>query len=133
VANAIANMVAALKASIGVTTIVGTKVYPNFVPQAQEFPYIVYTASIAPCNSASGPTGDKQLIVHLEMVSKGTPSGYAQCRAMQAAVEIALTGISDGSKWQPQEANDEPGSLLHGQDVLEFQRISQDYTVWYTA
>jgi hypothetical protein len=136
-ADPLTRLVARLKATTAVTALVGSKISPVFSAQETDWPYIVYQlTSDTPLNCSDGTTGTKSARIQVDLVAKGTPGGYAQVRALAAAVEAVVNGWKDdtGAIWHLDEGTrDNPGALLHGQDVIEFHRATQDYLVWYSA
>jgi hypothetical protein len=133
-ADFLTRMVVRLKSQKDVTDIVQQKIFPVYTAQETDWPYIVYSLTDdIPVNTAGGTTETSAARIKIDMVAKGTPGGYGQLRTLAAAVTAALSGWVDdtSSVWHLESTTDEPGGLLHGQDVLEFHRVSQDYTLWH--
>lgn len=122
-------MVTQLKATAGVTAIVGAKVYPMLAPQSVDLPYIVYEKTLdAPVNNANGTgsTSQKRYAIYCYATT------YAGAQALGAAVQSALSGWVDsaGCVWHLESMMDDAGEVAAGQDVPEFYAVNQEYSVW---
>lgn len=122
-------MVAKLKATAGVTALVGTRVHPLFAP-TNTLPAIVYEVlSDVPENYSSGATTTKNMRIEVGCYA----STYAGAHALADAVEAALSGWTDGSGdvWHLESAVDDAGEIQAGANVLTFYAVIQQYQVWY--
>ena len=122
-------MVAQLKATAGVTAIVGAKVYPMIAPQSAALPYIIYEKPLdVPVNTATGAdaTSQKRFAVSCFAAT------YSGAHALGAAVAAALSGWVDsaGCVWHQESCTDDMGEVMSGQDVPEYYAVNQEYTVW---
>jgi hypothetical protein len=122
-------LVARLKATAGVTAIVGTKIYPMLAPQSATIPYIVYEKTLdSPVNDANGTgsTSQKRYTVACFAAT------YDGAQTLGAAVQAALSGWKDSSNciWHLDTSSDEVGEVMSGRDVPEYYASIQEYNVW---
>jgi len=123
-------LVAKLKGTSAIATLIGTRVYPMIRPQSAALPCIVYEISTdRPSNHATGTSGTSEMTIALDCVA----STYAGAKALGDAVATAISGWNDGSScvWHLESQSDEMGPLAAGQEVPDFYVVSQDYTVWH--
>jgi hypothetical protein len=123
-------LVAKLKATSGVTTLVSTRITPGYRKQGTALPAIVYQVySDRPVNHAGGTTDTSEMRLSVYCMA----ATYAGSKALAAAVKAAISGWTDssGSVWHLESQSDDIGDPMSGQDVPEYYAINQEYTVWY--
>lgn len=133
-------LTARLLAINAVTAIVGTRIYPEKLPQTVSRSSIVYRRVMTRrTNSAGGATKTGRAMLQLELEC----SSYTEAKSLAAAVRgdpeagggpSGLSGWvdSDGCIWHLVNERDEPGAIRPGQDEFEDWGITMDFVVWYS-
>lgn len=123
-------LVAKLKATSGVTSLVSTRIYPMLRPAGSILPAIAYqVTSNNHVNSAGGTTTTREMRITVDCIA-GT---YAGAWALADAVRTALSGWVDSSScvWHLDDESDGAEVLGPGQEENTSYTVTQDYLVWY--
>lgn len=86
---------AKLSANAGVTALVGTRIYPVFVPQNAAYPCIVYMTENKPLDPSKTSTGTHdvaKVTLHLWQEAREGQDAYDVLDSIDAAVRTALDG-----------------------------------------
>ena len=128
-------LVARLKATAGVTALIGTgdaaRVRPQRLRQGEGLPAITYlVASDSLENHSTGATTTREKRIQVNCLA----ASYDGAIALAAAVEAALSGWNDadGDIWHLDVQIDDVEETIAGQDEPECYRRIQDYIVWTT-
>ncbi len=126
----IASIRALLLADGPTYSLVGTRVYPNELPQNVEMPAIVIVVvSGVPETSFTGHTsttlkaGRLQIDCYARAI--GSTGAYARARALAGCVEEVVGNLSEPDL----SANLESDRDLYD-NVTQFHRVSMDFTIW---
>lgn len=115
------------------SAMVSSRIYGGYAPQNALPPYIVVgRVSGGPLNTLSGPNslGDFQARIQVDAIA----ADYGQAKAIADAVRAALSGWSDAGArvtsclLDNEQDDTEPPD--DGSEVV-WQRVIQDYIVWY--
>lgn len=123
-------LVAKLKATSAVTTLVSTRIWPGYRKEGTALPAIVYQmVGDNPVNYAGGTTDTAEMRLAVYCLA----STYAGAKTLGDAVKTALSGWTDdsGCIWHLDNQRDDIGDAMAGQDVPEYYAINQDYMVWH--
>jgi hypothetical protein len=119
--------------SAGVTALIGSRVFPNLVPQRTAFPAVVYTQISSERTSVMGTdTGTVRSTWQVDSYA----TTYTGARQLASEVRKALQ-----RKLGPVQVSGYPAKLLQGlfveadtdffEDENQLHRVSTDYTIWY--
>lgn len=89
-------IVAVLAADAGVSAIVGTRIYPVFVPQGATFPCVLYMVKNEPLDQTKGHPGyhDTALVTfHLWAEYNERQAAYSKLEDLDAAIRAALDNV----------------------------------------
>ena len=104
----------------GLSTFIGTRIYPMKMPQPPTYPSIVYTRiNTRAENSIGGYTSLQQVYIQIDIYS----TGYAQSKSISTALHVAM-GSATGYK----ALLDDDREFY--EDELGVYRVSQDYSIW---
>lgn len=110
-------------ANSAVTTLVGTKVYPQKAPQGTVVPYIILTVvTEVPQNSFSGEASTRLLIARVQIDSYG--KSYAEAHQVADAVDEVVANLSFPEISAFRETSDD----LYEEET-QLHRVSADYMV----
>jgi hypothetical protein len=121
-----------LEAHALVSPLVGSRVYPEVLPQRPTYPAIVYQrVTTARVRSFDGPSGLARPRIQLDCYG----STYAQAKAVAAAVRLALDHKTfDAGLVHVQGAfleDERDVRESEGRDVDDERRVSMDFFVWH--
>ena len=116
----------ALSADGTVSGLVGTRIYPNVMPEGSDLPAVVYSViSDVPENSFTGAYADRLRGARVQVDCYARPStaggAYRQAETLAEAVDACLT--SQLTCWR------EVSRDLYD-DVTQYHRVSIDFAVW---
>lgn len=104
----------------GLSTYIGTRLYPLKMPQPPTYPSIVYSRIITnPENSIGGYVNLQQVYMQFDIYS----TSYAQVKNISTALHTAMGSASGYSALLDDDRDDY-------EDELGVYRISQDYSIW---
>lgn len=121
---------ALLIADLGVTALVGTRIYPNELPQGVGLPAVVYTiVSDVSENSFTGDTSETGSFTHFQIDcyarAIGSVGAYSRAHSVKAAVKSVLGNLSDPAM---------SGTFDNARDlydnVTQYHRVQMDFTIW---
>ena len=120
-----------LVADATLSGLVGTRIYPNEMPEGVTLPAVVYQViSDVPENSFTGQTSTDIKTARLQVDSYaraiGTVGAYAQAHAVAAAIENVIGNLSSADL--SANVNDAGRDLYD--NVTQYHRVQQDFIVW---
>lgn len=122
-------LVAKLLAMAGVTSLVGTRIYPLVEPQDASLPAIVYQRISGPRDHVmEGASGLAMARMQLTMLA----STYSGAKALAEAVRAALDGVGHAT-WGtvPVERSFLENDSDAWADRFEAPVVRHDYSIWY--
>lgn len=116
-----ASIFTALSGASGVSTIVGSRVYPLVIPQGAALPAVTYTRISGPLEmSLSGGAGLESVRVQIDAWS----TTYASAKSLAAAIRAAMLAAT---AFKVASVSDR--DLF--EDETSVFRVSADFTVWH--
>lgn len=90
-----------LRASVALTALVGTRIYPEFAEQGATYPLVVYSLISSPDRNAIG--ADRRMFTEPLFLVKGIASGtsWVTVSAIADAIDEALTGANNNDAVSP--------------------------------
>jgi len=113
-------------------SLVGTRIYPEVLPQAPTYPAIVYQRiSTTRLRALDGPVGLARPRIQLDCYG----ATYAEAKEIAANLRLALDGKSFEQNFVRVQAaflEDERDILeTEGRDISDERRVSLDFFVWH--
>ena len=122
-----------LLGTTGITALVGNRIYRGWRPQHAATPCLTFfRISRVPINASTGPSGTEHARIQIDVWANTSKTA----RAIADAVSDALAGWSStdpvSSPMRLESDQDMPVEPDDGVGQWE-TRVSQDYSIWYSA
>lgn len=119
---------AKLIADSGLSALIGTRVYPNVIPQNATLPAIAYQRiSTRQTVSHSGPSNLYRPRFQFTAVS----TTYANVKAVAGALRDALNGLTDEATTPPLGVALMDNETDGFTDASDLYSVRQDYFIWF--
>lgn len=134
-ANVITRLVARLKGTSAVTTLLGTRIYPNVAPR-EDMPLAILTKiSTTPGNTAGGTDSTESCRIQIDIYGETYDATRAAADAVRACLAPTTawtdsTGSPVVSSCRLLDDTENVDGTEPGSDISVF-RVTQDYSVWY--